>query len=60
MKDDAGRIHEYYDGMAEGVRLFAWWKNGEQFVGTCGRTLKEALDGVEIERKEYLDRLLGE
>ena len=57
MKDDAGRINEYYNGMAEGVRLFAHWLDGEQFVGTCGRTLKEALEGVEVERQKALDRV---
>jgi len=27
----------------EGVTLYAWWRDGVQYVGTCGRTLKEAL-----------------
>ena len=25
-----------------GVELFAWWKDGEQYVGTTGTTLKQA------------------
>ena len=33
----------YYKGISEGIRLFAWWKNGEQYVGTTGRTYKEAV-----------------
>jgi len=57
MKDDAGRIHEYHNGMIEGVRLYAWWKDGEQFVGTCGTTLKQAIENIEIERKEALERI---
>ena len=26
-----------------GVQNWAWWKDGVQYVGTCGMTLKEAL-----------------
>jgi predicted heme/steroid binding protein len=57
MKDDAGRINEYYDGMIEGVRLYSWWRDGEQFVGTCGTTLKQAINNIEAERKEALERI---
>jgi hypothetical protein len=32
------------EGMREGIELYAWWKDGVQYVGTCGRTLKEALN----------------
>lgn len=38
------------DGMCEGVELYAHWKDGVQYVGTCGRTLKEALADIEEER----------
>ena len=51
---DTGRIHEYFNGIVEGVRLYAWWKDGEQYVGTCGKTLKEAIKDIEEERKEAL------
>ena len=34
----------YYKGIAEGIRLFAWWKNGVQTVGTTGTTCKEAIE----------------
>lgn len=29
-------------GLKEGIWLFAWWKDGVQYVGTSGRTLEEA------------------
>ena len=29
-------------GMQQGIWLFAWWKDDVQYVGTSGRTLKEA------------------
>ena len=49
--NDAGRINEYYNGIVEGVRLYAWWKDGVQYVGTCGKTLKQSLQDVEDDRK---------
>ena len=30
-------------GYKEGLTAFAWWKDGVQYVGSCGTTLKEAL-----------------
>lgn len=40
----------YVDGKKEGIRLFAWWKDGVQYVGTCGKTLEEALKEVDDEK----------
>ena len=57
MKDDAGRIHEYYNGMIEGVRMYAWWKDGVQYVGTTGRTLNQAIGNIEADRDEALRRV---
>ena len=31
------------DGIKEGLTAYAWWKDGLQYVGTCGTTLAEAL-----------------
>lgn len=41
----------YYKGMREGITLYAHWKDGVQYVGTTGRTLKDALS--EIDKQEY-------
>jgi hypothetical protein len=30
---------EYYEGMIEGVTMFAHWKDGHEYVGTCGTLL---------------------
>ena len=32
-----------FKGYLDGIRQYAWWKDGVQYVGTCGTTLKEAL-----------------
>lgn len=33
----------YWAGVEEGIRMYAWWKDGRQYVGTTGRTLTQAL-----------------
>lgn len=38
----------YRNGLRDGVTRFAWWKDGQQFVGITGTTLADAL--TEIER----------
>ena len=41
----------YYDGIIEGLTRYAWWKDGVQYVGTCGSTLRQAIADVEAERQ---------
>jgi len=38
---------EYKEGLKEGVTRFAWWKEGTQYVGTTGKTLKQALEEID-------------
>lgn len=37
----------YKAGMKQGIWLYAWWKDGVQYVGTTGRTLAEALKEID-------------
>lgn len=37
----------YKHGFIDGIRAYAWHKDGRQEVGTTGRTLKEAIAEVE-------------
>lgn len=37
----------YRKGFLDGLAAYAWSKSGQQFVGTCGMTLKEAIENVE-------------
>lgn len=39
----------YHEGIKEGLWRHAYWKDGEQFVGNMGTTLKEATDKVDAE-----------
>lgn len=47
-------IRTYYDGVKEGLWRYAWWKDGTQYVGTMGTTLKEAIAKVEEEMNKAL------
>ena len=31
------------EGYVAGLRAFAWWKDGVQYVGTCGHKLDDAI-----------------
>jgi len=42
-------------GYVEGLRAFAWWKDGVQYVGTCGTTLKKAIEKAEAEFAPRVD-----
>ena len=39
----------YKQGFIDGLTAYAWWKNGSRYLGTSGRTLKEAISNVEHE-----------
>jgi len=38
----------YDEGFKAGLKTFAWWKDGVEQVGTCGTTLKDAQDTLEM------------
>ena len=38
---------DYKQGFLDGIRAYAWHKDGHQEVGTTGKTLKDALANVE-------------
>lgn len=49
------RITSFYKGMREGVALYAYWKDGVQYVGTTGKTLKKALEDIAAEEQRKLE-----
>jgi len=42
----------YFDGVHDGVRLYAWNQDGTQMVGTAGTTLAAAEEEVDMAQKE--------
>ncbi len=49
-------INAYYDGLREGVYMYAYMKDGTYYVGTTGKTLKQAYAEIEEERNLALSR----
>lgn len=47
---------EYLMGKRAGIAEYAWYKNGEQYVGTCGTKLQDAEREVYKEINELLKR----
>ena len=44
----------YYKGLREGIKLYAYWQDGVEHVGTTGRRLSEALAEIDqIEQDVY-------
>ena len=54
------KIQSYYVGMREGIRAYAWWKDGVQYVGTCGKTLQDAIADTLIDCEQELRRVDAE
>lgn len=48
----------FYNGMREGIREYAHWRDGEQYVGTCGTTLAQALKRIDQEEQTALKKLV--
>lgn len=46
----------YHEGLRDGIHQYAYWRDGVQYVGTTGRTLKQALESVNQAEAELLDR----
>ena len=47
----------YYNGIREGIEQYAHWKDGVQYVGTCGSTLKDALTRIDAEEKHAFEKI---
>jgi hypothetical protein len=53
--EDENNTIAYYNGLREGVRLYAHWKDGVQYVGTTGKTLKKAIEQIDAEEQQKLE-----
>jgi hypothetical protein len=42
-------LDAYYEGMREALWRYAHWKDGVQYVGNMGTTLKEAVAKIDAE-----------
>ena len=44
--------NEFWKGVKEGIKCYAYFRDGVQYVGTTGRTLEKALDEIDEIIKE--------
>jgi len=51
-------IKSLYAGMRLGVEKYTHWRDGEQYVGTCGTTLKQALHLLYKEEQAEVKKLV--
>jgi hypothetical protein len=51
------QIRTYYEGKMDGVYLFAWWKDGEQLVGSCGHKLSVVLRELALQKEQAVNAL---
>ena len=47
----------FYQGIKEGLWRYAWMKDGIYYVGTTGRTLKEAQAQIDLEMQAAVEAL---
>ena len=47
-------IEAFHKGVEEGYKRYAWWKDGVQYVGSCGTTLAKAREELAIEHAEAM------
>lgn len=59
MRTEQDVMNAFYDGMSYGVYLYAWMKDGVYYVGTTGKTLKEANKEIEEVRQLQLNNIKG-
>lgn len=53
-------LKTYYRGLREGVRMYAHWKEGVQYVGTTGKSLESAIKELNKEEELRLQASKGE
>lgn len=47
----------YLEGLTNGIEAFAWWKNGTQYVGTCGTVLRVFMRPLEERINELQEEI---
>lgn len=50
-------LKAWYSGMREGVTRFAHWKDGVQYVGTTGKSLRDAIVQINKDEEEGIERI---
>ena len=51
------KLKVYYSGLRDGIQMYAHWKDGVQYVGTVGKTLRAAIIELNKEEEKRIDEL---
>lgn len=52
-------VAAWWNGLRAGVHRYAWWKDGEQYVGSGVYTLGQALARIDADQVAQLDQRSG-
>ena len=50
------QLRAFYKGLRDGVAMYAYWRDGVQYVGTYGRTLDKVINELNDEEAALLKR----
>ena len=59
LEERVARAIFYHQGIRDGVKLYAHWHDGIEYVGTGGRTLHAALEEIDQSEKKEIAILSG-
>jgi hypothetical protein len=54
------KLKMYYSGLKDGIQMYAHWKDGTQYVGTTGKTLRDAIIALNKEEEQRIAELQEE
>jgi hypothetical protein len=54
------KLKMYYSGLKDGIQIYAHWKDGTQYVGTVGKTLRAAIIELNKEEEKRISELQEE
>lgn len=50
----------YYSGLRDGIKMYAHWRDGLEYVGTTGKSLQSAMKELNDEEERRIQILQGE
>lgn len=48
----------FLEGVLSGIHQYAWWKDGTEYVGTTGKTYKDAIEPYQEELKRLQKEIM--
>jgi hypothetical protein len=54
------KLKVYYSGLRDGIKMYAHWRDGLEYVGTTGKSLQSAMKELNDEEESRIQILLRE